>query len=61
MTEKEKLRMVLTETIKCAWCGKGNEISVKEKIIKPAEAAVKERKIVVERSTQTTLDKIGKR
>jgi hypothetical protein len=42
--------------IACAWCNKPNHIRVDRKVITPAEPAQVELEVLVERSTQATLD-----
>jgi hypothetical protein len=51
-----KRKPLFDKDVVCAWCGKGNHITIKRKVIVPAQPAEVELEVSVERATQTTLD-----
>jgi hypothetical protein len=54
MSER-KLKKIWHGQIACAHCGKPNDVKLDKEIIEPAEAAVTEIRVSVEKSVQTTI------
>jgi hypothetical protein len=52
-----KPKPIFDRDLPCAWCGKPNHVTVNRKVITPAEPAEVELEVLVERSTQATLDR----
>jgi hypothetical protein len=55
----KKPKPIFDQDVPCAWCNKPNHITVNRKVITPAQPAEVELEVLVERSTQATLDREG--